>query len=169
MTTETKEAEKLNLDCTAGEGSRQGRIKKDSPDYDEFSEFQRATVLAAKNAPRYSTVKVNGIPFVLLGDHSSRGARGSSCIVLAPVKDDGTIDAQRYFFDWSKNNGAVVTAVEFPRFAEFKTRKLSVQKMNFSPIPTGTGSNPEWHAACTRGEFLSIERFFDERETDNDD
>jgi hypothetical protein len=41
--------------------------------------------------------------------------------------------------------------------------------MNFSPIPTGTGSNPEWHAACTRGEFLSIERFFDERETDNDD
>lgn len=169
MTTETKEAEKLNLDCTAGEGSRQGRIKKDSPDYDEFSEFQRATVLAAKTAPPYSTVKINGITFVLLGNHSARGGRGTSCIVFALVKDDGTIDAQRYFFDWSKTNGAVITSVEFPKFEVFKTRKLSVQKMNFSPIPTGTGATPEWLAACKRGEFLSIERFFDERETNNGD
>ena len=161
MSEENEENEKLNLDCTAGEGARQGRVKRDSPDYDEFSEFQRNAVLSAKAAPLYSTIGINGQKFVLLGNHSSRGARGSSCLVIAPLRDDGTVGKQRYFFDWSKNNGAVLSSVEFPGFAEFKARRELVKKQNFSPIPNGTGSNPEWHAACTRGEFLAISKFFE--------
>ncbi len=160
------EPERLDLDCTAGEGARQGRIKRDSPDYDEFSEFQRDTVLAAKAAPKYSTVRINKRRFILLGNHSSRGARGTSCLVVAPLADDGAVGKQRYFYDWSKNNGAVLASVEFPGFAEFKARRTMVQKLNFSPIPNGTGSNPEWHAACTRGEFLAIGKFFDAADDD---
>jgi hypothetical protein len=159
--TETQEIE--ILDCIAGKGERQGRIKKDSPDFDEFSEFQRDIVLAAKAAPKYSKIIVNNKTFILLGHHSSRGARGSSCLVIVPFIDE-KVQKQRYFFDWSKNNGVLLQRIEFPLMKEYYKLASLIREANFGPIPNGTGSNSEWHAACQRGEFLTISRFFETEE-----
>jgi len=160
---ETENQEIEILDCIAGKGERQGRVKKDSPDFDEFSEFQRNIVLAAKAAPKFSKIVINGQVFILLGHHSSRGARGSSCLVIVPFSEE-KIQEQRYFFDWSKNNGAWIERIEFPSIKEYYKLASIINEANFGPIPNGTGSNSEWHAACQRGEFLSISRFFETEE-----
>ncbi len=146
------------VDCVGGAWSRQGRIKKDSPDHSEFAEFNRALVLAAKSSPIGTIVEASGKQFVLLGSRASRGARGSTAIIVVPIDSAGNItEKQRFFYDWSaENNGVTVEGFSFPSYAQWRAVRASIASMNFSPIPSGTGSNDEWNRACSRGEFLPL-------------
>ena len=148
------------VDCIGGQWSRQGRVKKDSPDHSAYAEFIRDVILSGKQAPIHTVVRVSGMDFVMLGSRASRGARGSTAIILLPLKNGAPSGTQRYFIDWSADNGGLtVEGFSFPSFSEWAKIRAEIAALNLSPIPSGTGSNKEWEAACKRREFAPLVEF----------